>query len=143
MRAASRVYRASLGSLAFLLLLSAAVAGFRSPGDGLATLTGGLIAWLPHLLMTSKVFGITRKGVQPVTLGGLMRAEALKLGLTAALFALAFFWLPASTAPWLFAGFIATLLANLLSVGKVMASMDAERAAKAAEVKDKAEPAGQ
>ncbi|MEM7705623.1 MAG: ATP synthase subunit I [Pseudomonadota bacterium] len=133
LRAASSAYRASLRTLALLIVLSAAVYGWIQPAAGWAALAGGLIAWLPHLLMISRVYGITRRGVKPVTLAGLMRAEGMKLGLTMILFALAFYWMPTDlisvTVPWLFGGFILMLAANLIALGVTLAKMDAETVA--------------
>ncbi len=130
MRAASSAYRVSLRILALLVVLSAAIYGWIQPTAGWATLAGGLIAWLPHLLMVSKVFGITRRGVKPVTLTGLMLAEAMKLVFTGILFGLAFYWMPADMnriwTPWLFGGFIITLAANLIGLGLMVARMDSD-----------------
>ncbi len=130
LRAASSAYRASLRTLALLVVLSAAIYGWNQPSAGWATLAGGLIAWLPHLLMVSKVFGVTRRGVKPVTLTGLMLAEAMKLVFTGVLFGLAFYWMPAELRRigtlWLFAGFILTLAANLIGLGLMVSKMDSD-----------------
>ncbi|MFK7956937.1 MAG: ATP synthase subunit I [Lysobacterales bacterium] len=129
-RAASSAYRASLKTLALLVVLSVAIYGWIQPAAGWATLAGGLIAWLPHLLMVSKVFGVTRRGVKPVTLTGLMLAEAMKLVFTGILFGLAFYWMPADLSRigtlWLFAGFILTLASNLVGLGLMVSKMDSD-----------------
>ena len=102
-KAAAGVYRTSLGSLAVLLTLSALLA-LRDFSAGLACAAGGGVALLPHLYMTARVFGISRHGVRPVTLGSLMVAEAVKLTLTGVLFAAAFIWMDPRYAGWLFLG---------------------------------------
>lgn len=121
--AAAGVYRTSLGSLAVLLTLSALLA-ISDVSMGLACAGGGLIALLPHLYMTARVFGISRKGVRPVTMGSLLAAEAVKLTLTGVMFGAAFIWMDPRYAGWLFLGFGVTLVANLAGVAKVVRRLD-------------------
>ena len=129
-KAAAGVYRTSLGSLAVLLTVSAALA-IGDLAMGGATLAGGMIAWLPHLYMTARVFGISRRGVRPVTAGGLLAAEAVKLMLTGVLFAAAFIWLDARYAPQLFLGFGLMLVANLVGVALATRQIDRTTTSKA------------
>lgn len=123
-RAAAKAYRFSL----IALLVALATAGLTALQAGqtaaLAALLGGLIVWLPQLLMIGKVFGVSRRGIKPVTMGALLSAEAIKLILVAALFVIALRALPANNIPHLFLGFIATLAANLVGLSLLSRSID-------------------
>jgi len=122
--AAAKAYRFSLIALLVALATAGVTALHQGQVAGLAALLGGLIVWLPQLLMVGKVFGVNRRGVKPVTMGALLGAEAIKLILVAALFVIALKALPAVNVPHLFVGFVITLAANLVGLSLLSRAID-------------------
>ncbi len=126
LQAAASAYKISLGSLAVIVILGLTMLTFgRWPA--MAAALGGLVAWLPHMYVIGKFFGVSRRGVKPVTMAGLLGAELSKLFLTAALFALAFAWVPKEHAGYLFAGFIPTMIANLVGLALLTRKLDKQQ----------------
>ena len=121
---AAKAYRFCLIALLVALVAAGIIALSAGPVAALAGLIGGLIVWLPQLLMVSKVFGVSRGQPKQVTVGVLLAAEAMKLILAAALFVIALKVLPESNVKHLFIGFIVTLAANLVGLNWLSRSID-------------------
>lgn len=124
LQAAAKAYRTSVASLGVVIVFSVLLLPIGT-GAAVAAALGGLVAWLPHVYMIGKVFGVGRGGVKPVNLGGLLAAEALKFLFTAGLFALAFALVATEHAAQLLIGFLVALAANL--VGSAVTSRQLDR----------------
>lgn len=114
LQAAAKAYRTSVASLGVVIVFSALLLPIGT-GAALAAALGGMVAWLPHVYMIAKVFGVTRGGVKAVNLSGLLAAEALKFLFTVGLFVLAFSLTATEHAGQLLIGFLVALAANLVA----------------------------
>lgn len=123
LQVAARAYRTSFASLGVIIVFSALLLSV-STAAGIAAGLGGLVAWLPHVYMIGKVFGLSRRGVKAVNLGGLLAAEGIKFMLTAGLFVIAFGLVKADHAAYLLIGFIVAVVANLAASAALSRQLD-------------------
>ncbi|MDY6829856.1 MAG: ATP synthase subunit I [Pseudomonadota bacterium] len=93
----------------------ALIAGFWGALGAYSALLGGLICLVPNALFARRVF--MRRGATQARLvvRDFYVGEAMKIGLTAVLFGLAFGWVEPLSAPALFAGFITVQAAGWIS----------------------------
>ena len=79
-----------------------------------SALAGAAIGFLPNVYFALRAFNLSKGRDARSTLGSLYRGVTGKIVVTAALFCVAFLLISPLHAPALFAGFIATQLANWL-----------------------------